>query len=95
MVKVYGASDDLVEIENSQYKQDEIDCFDSDVHIRFVDGTVIRLGYPKKTRAMRLKELFSKASIEICPQHIYEECLEDKYSYCSKHIKKLLRRRNS
>lgn len=49
MVKVYGASDDLVEIENSQYKQDEIDCFDSDVRIRFVDGTVIRIGYPKKT----------------------------------------------
>ena len=49
MIKIYGASDDLVEIENSTYKKDEIGCFDSDVRIRFLDGTVIRIGYPKKT----------------------------------------------
>lgn len=48
-IKIFGRSDDLVEIENSQYKKDEIDCYDSDVRIRFVDGTVIRIGYPKKT----------------------------------------------
>lgn len=48
-IKIYGASDDLVEIENSQYKEDEISCYNSDVRIRFVDGTVIRIGYPKKT----------------------------------------------
>ena len=48
-VKIYGTSDDLVEIENSQYKEDEIGCYNSDVRIRFVDGTVIRIGYPKKT----------------------------------------------
>lgn len=48
-IKIYGCSDDLVEIENSQYKKDEINCYDSDVRIRFVDGTVIRIGYPKKT----------------------------------------------
>ena len=47
MVKVYGCSDDLVEIENSRYKEDEIDCFDKDVCIRFVDGTIIRVGYSK------------------------------------------------
>ena len=47
MVKVYGASDDLVEIENSQYKEDEIGCYDHDVRIRFLDGTIIRVGYPK------------------------------------------------
>ena len=47
MVKVYGASDDLVEIENSKYKEDEIGCYDHDVRIRFLDGTVIRVGYPK------------------------------------------------
>ena len=47
MVKVYGASDDLVEIENSKYKEDEIGCYDHDVRIRFFDGTVIRVGYPK------------------------------------------------
>lgn len=47
-VKVYGASDDLVEIENSDYKENEIGCYNSDVRIRFVDGTVIRIGYPKR-----------------------------------------------
>lgn len=47
MIKVYGASDDLVEIEGSTYKEDEIGCFDKEVRIRFLDGTVIRVGYPK------------------------------------------------
>lgn len=52
MVKVYGASDDLCEIEGSVYKEDEIGCYDSDVRIRFVDGTVIRVGYPKADAAI-------------------------------------------
>lgn len=47
MVKVYGASDDLVEIEGSSYKHDEIGCYGSDVRIRFTDGSIIRVGYPK------------------------------------------------
>ena len=49
MIKIYGCSDDLVEIENSQYKRNENGCYENDVRIRFVDGTVIRIGYPKKT----------------------------------------------
>ena len=48
MLRVYGVSDDLVEIENTAYKDDEIGCFEKDVRIRFKDGTVIRVGYPKK-----------------------------------------------
>ncbi len=52
MVKVYGCSDDLVEIEGSAYKEDEIGCFQSDVRIRFVDGTVIRVGYSKENLAV-------------------------------------------
>lgn len=48
MVKIYGYSDDLVEIEGSQYQYNEIDCFNSDVRIKFYDGTVIRIGYPKR-----------------------------------------------
>lgn len=52
MVKVYGASDDLVEIEGTSYKHDEIGCFEHDVRIRFVDGTVIRVGYPKEGMAV-------------------------------------------
>ena len=47
MTKVYGASDDLVVIDGSTYKEDEIGCYQHDVRIRFLDGTVIRVGYPK------------------------------------------------
>ena len=47
MIKIYGCSDDLVEIEGSTYEEDEIGCFCSDVLIDFVDGTVIRVGYSK------------------------------------------------
>ena len=39
MVKIYGCSDDLVEIEGSKYPEDEIGCYDSDVKIWFSDGT--------------------------------------------------------
>ena len=52
MVKVYGASDDLVEIEGSIYRHDEIGCYNHDVRIRFRDGTVIRVGYPKEGMAV-------------------------------------------
>lgn len=52
MIKVYGCSDDLVEIEGSVYKEDEIGCFDKDTEIEFTDGTVIRIGYPKKDLAV-------------------------------------------
>ena len=52
MIKIYGYSDDLVEIENSTYKEDEIGCYDKDVRIRFVDGTIIRVGYGKSELAV-------------------------------------------
>lgn len=52
MIRIYGCSDDLVEIENSKYKEDEIGCFESDVRIRFTDGTVIRVGYSKPNLAV-------------------------------------------
>ena len=52
MIKIYGCSDDLVEIENSAYKEDEIGCYDQDVRIRFVDGTTIRVGYSKPELAV-------------------------------------------
>ena len=47
MVKIYGASDDLVEIDNSSYREQEIDCFEKNVRIRFEDGTEILIGYHK------------------------------------------------
>lgn len=46
-VKVCGHSDDLVAIEGSRYKENEIECFGRDVMIRFTDGTIIRIGYCK------------------------------------------------
>ena len=48
MVRIYGASDDLVEIEDSEYHENEIGCFEKNVRIWFKDGTVILVGYPKE-----------------------------------------------
>lgn len=62
MVKVYGASDDLCEIEGSVYKENEISCYGSDVRIRFVDGTVIRMGYPKQDAAIWWAEIEKKGT---------------------------------
>lgn len=47
MIKIYGYSDDLVEIEGSNYKTNEIECYNKDVRINFVDGTQILIGYSK------------------------------------------------
>lgn len=52
MIKVYGCSDDLVEVEGAPYPADEIGCFGKDVQIWFADGTEIRVGYPKKEGAI-------------------------------------------
>lgn len=52
MIRVYGASDDLVEIEGSTYEEDEIGCYNQDVLIDFVDGTTIRVGYSKPDMAV-------------------------------------------
>lgn len=47
MIKVYGYSDDLVEIEGTAYINDEIGCYKSDVRIFFYDETQIRVSYGK------------------------------------------------
>ena len=44
--KVYGCSDDLVEVE-ADNSFDEYPCFQKDVRVTFDDGTVIRIGYSK------------------------------------------------
>ena len=64
MVKIYGASDDLVEIENSEYKDDEIGCYGHDARIRFLDGTVIRVGYPKDGLAIWWVEIEKQGTAE-------------------------------
>lgn len=62
IVKVYGVSDDLVEIDGSSYWEDEIDCYDKDVRIWFCDGTVIRIRTDKGT----LLDLVAGADIVVC-----------------------------
>ena len=52
MVVINGVSDDLVEITGSTYPESEIGCYNKDVRIHFVDGTVIRVGYPKADKAI-------------------------------------------
>lgn len=52
MVTIYGVSDDLVEIDGSEYRENEIDCYEKDVRIQFNDGTLIRVGYPKEGKAV-------------------------------------------
>lgn len=64
MIKIYGLSDDLVEICGSAYKENEIGCWNSDVRIRFVDGTVIRVGYPKEIGAIWWIEVEKRGSAE-------------------------------
>lgn len=64
MVKIYGASDDLCEIEGGSYKEDEIGCYDQDVRLRFTDGTVIRVGYPKADAAIWWIEVEKKGTAE-------------------------------
>ena len=83
MIKIYGCSDDLVEIENSAYKEDEIGCYNKDVRIRFVDGTIIRVGYGKSELAVWYivveKQGTAKQMLTICDDEeaeIYSDIFE-------------------
>ena len=68
MIKVYGASDDLVEIGGSEYR--EIDAINSNVRIWFEDGTVILVGYGKEELGIWWvkveKEGSANYTLEIC-----------------------------
>ena len=52
MIKVYGYSDDNVDVDGAPYPADEIDCYDSKVQIRFSDGTLIEIEYGKNGLAI-------------------------------------------
>ena len=52
MTRVYGASDDLVEIEGSAYRENEIPCYEAYVRLWFDDGAVIQVSYPKNNKAI-------------------------------------------
>lgn len=64
MVKVFGESDDLCEIEGSVYQENEIGCYNHNVKIHFVDGTVIRVGYPKANAAIWWIEVEKQGTAE-------------------------------
>ena len=83
MAKVYGYSDDIVCIEHLEGGCTEIDCYDSDVRIRFKDGTVIRIGYPKADMAVWWIEVEKKGEayqeIHICEDEdakVYSDIFE-------------------
>ena len=83
MIKIYCSSDDLVEIENSAYEEDEIGCYNKDVQIRFVDGTTIRVGYSKPELAVWYivveKQGTAKHTLTICDDEeaeIYSDIFE-------------------
>lgn len=83
MVKIYGCSDDLVEIEGSTYQENEIDCYNRNVHIRFFDGTVIRIGYSKENLAVWWIEVekqgTAKQTLTVCENEddeIYSDIFE-------------------
>ena len=70
MIKIYGYSDDFVEIENSSYEENEIGCYDSIVRFCFTDGTIIRVGYSKENLAVWWIEVEKQGTadqrLEIC-----------------------------
>lgn len=83
MVKVYGYSDDLVEIDGAPYPYDEVGCYDRDVRIWFDDGTVIRVGYGKQELAVWYIEVeekgTAKSELQICEDEeaeIYSDIFE-------------------
>ena len=51
-IKVYGYSDDVLDIDGAPYPADEIGCFDSTVTVRFSDGTTIRAKYGKNNKSI-------------------------------------------
>lgn len=62
MIKVYGCSDDLLEVEGAPYPADEIGCFDSVVEVKFSDGTLIKAGYPKENKAIWWIKILEKGT---------------------------------
>ena len=104
MLKIYGYSDDLIEVENSNYfknKAPEIDCYDTAARLYFTDGTVIRMQYGKPEGAIWEikieKEGTADKNLHICineNESIYSDVLEidaelSQYRFCKyKEIKR-------
>lgn len=89
-MKVYGTSDDLVELEGSKYQENEIGCYGSDVIIAFDDGAVIRVSYGKPEGAIweitLLKRGTAGNTVFICydeDDEIYSDIFETDAEVCS------------
>lgn len=89
-MKVYGTSDDLVELEGSKYQENEIGCYGSDVIIAFDDGAVIRVSYGKPEGAIweitLLKRGATGNAVFICydeDDEIYSDIFETDAEVCS------------
>ena len=89
-MKVYGTSDDLVELEGSKYQENEIGCYGSDVIIAFDDGAVIRVSYGKPEGAIWEITLLKKGTagnaVFICydeDDEIYSDIFETDAEVCS------------
>lgn len=83
--KVYGWSDDLVEVktEKNIYPYDEIGCFDSMVRILFTDNTIIHVEYGKDGKGIWKIEVIhkgdAKQKLTICDDEyadIYSDIFE-------------------
>ena len=83
--KVYGMSDDLVEVETEKniYPYDEIGCFDCMVRIYFTDNTVIEVEYGKDDKGIWKIEIknkgFARQKLTICDNEdadIYSDIFE-------------------
>lgn len=80
MLKIYGYSDDLIEIEGQT--EDEIYCYDTTLRITFLDGTVVEFSYGKPEGAIWNCNLISQGKyfdkIEYCTDEnaeIYSDIL--------------------
>lgn len=73
MAKVYGYSDDIVCIEHIDGGCTEVDCFNADVRLRFDDGTIIRVGYPKADMAVWWIEKEKVGSANSVLQYCHDE----------------------
>lgn len=67
-LRIYGASDDLIEIEKEQDGKweplEEIGGYDTEIKIIFEDGTEILCGYPKKSGAIWWIKILKQGSAD-------------------------------